>query len=246
MLDFVIVGYGTVGRVTEALLVFKKVATYDIDPKSEADIIGGPIPFAKIAYFICTHEDQVPDVIKSIRKINPEGFIVVRSTILPGFCDLFYESNSPVIHMPAFHKETDAVKDFIDRVPIIVIGARYPEDVAKIVPYIKNNFKPLIITDPNTSALAKLVNNIRLALGVTFWNEIDNLATMFNADTKEIANIVCADKRHQGHGTKFFGKPWRGKCLPKDVNNLLMLANPDSEILLNAVRESNDKCKSHI
>lgn len=246
MLDFVIVGYGTVGGVTEALLAFKKIATYDIDPKSEADIIGGPIPFAKIAYFVCTHEDHVPDVIKSIRETNPEGFIVVRSTVLPGFCDLFYKPNSPVIHMPAFHKETNSVEDFIDRVPVIVIGARHPKDAAKIAPHIKHSFKPLIITDPNTSALAKLVNNARLALSVSFWNEIKNLTTIFDADIREIANIVCADKRHQKHGTKFFGKPWSGKCLPKDIDNLLKLVDPYSGILLKAIKESNKEYISHI
>ena len=241
MLDFVIVGYGTVGKVTEALLTFKKVATYDIDPKSGADIIGGPIPSAKIAYFVCTHEDHVPDVIKNIRKTNSEGFIVVRSTVLPGFCDLFYKPNSPVIHIPAFHKETNAIEDFINRVPIIVIGARYSKDAEKIAPHIKHNFKSIIITDPNTSALAKLVNNMRLALEVSFWNEISSLSNIFNGDIKTIATIVCSDKRHQQHGTKFFERGWKGKCLPKDIDNLLKLINPYDGVLLKAVKESNDK-----
>ena len=244
MLDFVIVGYGTVGKVTECLLGYNKFVTYDINPKSNADIIGGPIPFVKVGYFICTHEDHVPDAIKNIRKTNPEAFIIVRSTILPGFCDLYSEPKSPVIHMPAFHKETNSIDDFLNRVEILVIGTRDEKwaDLIKEYIYLGHNFKSYIVTDPNTSALAKLVNNTRLALGVTFWNEIDNLATIFNADTKEIANVVCADRRHQRHGTKFFGKPWSGKCLPKDVDSLLKLINPDSEILLKAIKESNEKC----
>jgi len=241
MLDFVIVGYGVVGKVTEYLLSFNKVATYDIDSKSGADIIGGPIPYAKIAYFICTHEDDVTDVIKAIRETNPDVIIVVRSTISPGFCDLFSEPNSPVIHMPAFHKETNSIRDFETRVPIIVIGTRNQKDGEKIAKYIKHHFKSVIITDPNTSALAKLVNNMRLALEVSFWNEISNLSNIFNGDIKTIATIVCSDKRHQRHGTKFFEKGWKGKCLPKDIDNLLKLINPYDGVLLKAVKESNKK-----
>lgn len=244
MLDFVIVGYGTVGKVTEHLLKHNKITTYDIDPKSEADVIGGSIPYAKIAYFVCTHEDHTPNAIKTIRENDSGALIVIRSTILPRFCDLFSEPKSPVIHMPAFHKETNSIEDFVNRVPVMVLGARNPEDADKIAPYIKHSFKSLIITDPNTSALAKLVNNVRLALGISFWNEIENLAKISDANIKEIANIVCIDERHQRRGTKFFGEPWGGKCLPKDVDSLLTLIDPHNGILLKAIKESNTKITS--
>ena len=244
-MKLIIIGYGTVGKVTEYILRKHKVITYDINPESKANIIGGSTPKGDM-YFICTHENVVADVIENIRKTDKTATIVIRSTILPNFCHLFREPNSHVMHLPAFHTETNTISDFIHRVPCFVIGECCPIHTELLKTILQYNDKSYIVTDPNTSALAKLVNNVRLALNVSFWNEINILTNKFDANINKVTEIVVSDSRHQKHGTKFFGSPWEGKCLPKDVDNLLDLISPHNGILLKSIRESNEMLKKDL
>jgi len=244
-MKIVIIGYGTVGKVTEAIMPhWLEIITYDINEKSRAMIIGGQIPKGDV-YFICTHENVAGDVVDKIRETDPEAYIVVRSTIAPGFCAVYHQHKpqSYVIHFPAFIKEVDSIRDFFLRVPYFVIGSAYDDSHNKLISLIKHHNKPIILTDPDTSALAKLVNNTKLATEVTFWNEIYDLSKRFNANIETIAKIVNMDPRHQSHGTRFFGEPWAGKCLPKDVNTLVGMAGEYDGELLKALQKSNEILK---
>jgi UDPglucose 6-dehydrogenase len=87
---------------------------------------------------------------------------------------------------------------------------------------------PIYITDPTTSELAKITINSLRATIITFWNQINTLARSLNVDTSELAEIVdtanTIGKYEGGNwGTKveLFGKPYGGKCLPKDIKQLI-------------------------
>lgn len=240
--NVVIVGYGTVGKVTSVIMPhWVNVITYDIDKKSGAEEIGGPIPKGDI-YFVCTHEMYAGDVVDKIRKTDPGAYIVVRSTVLPGFCQVYHQHEpiSHVLHFPAFHKEVDCIRDFFLRVPYLIIGECCFGSSNYLVSLLKHHNKPIIITDTNTSALSKLVNNTKLASEITFWNEINEIAKRFNCDIETIAKVANMDTRHQSHGTRFFGEPWGGKCLPKDVTSLVKLAGDFDGEYLKALQKSNE------
>jgi UDP-glucose 6-dehydrogenase len=81
--------------------------------------------------------------------------------------------------------------------------------------------KPIFRTTPAVSETVKLVANAYLSTLITFWNEINELATRLKVDINEVAKAVTADKRISRYGTMKFGEPFDGKCLPKDMNHLI-------------------------
>ena len=81
----------------------------------------------------------------------------------------------------------------------------------------------IIRTKPNVSETAKLVLNNYLANLITFWNEVDKLCDVLKLDVRDVAEIVKNDERVSEYGTSFFGQPFGGKCLPKDLNQLLAI-----------------------
>jgi UDPglucose 6-dehydrogenase len=75
--------------------------------------------------------------------------------------------------------------------------------------------------DPTTSETAKLIANSYLALMISFWNQMHQLAQKLDISSADLAEIVTADKRISKHETKWFGKSFDGKCLPKDLAHLI-------------------------
>jgi len=67
------------------------------------------------------------------------------------------------------------------------------------------------------------VLNNYLATLITFWNEVDKICNILGLETKDVAEIVKQDGRISEYGTAFFGQPFSGKCLPKDLDQTIML-----------------------
>ena len=104
---------------------------------------------------------------------------------------------------------------------------------------------PVLITEPTISETVKITLNSYLATLIAFWNEIDELTSSMGVSTKEVARIARFDPRVSGYGTEFFGVPFGGKCLPKDIKQLIQscLEGGIDPQLLEAVRDSNAAVK---
>ncbi len=240
-----IMGYGVVGKAQEFLMCHleHEVTVYDpyIFPerklKRDVDVT-----------FICTPEGHVEEALQTLIKNNVEGLYVIKSTVPVGTTKILSEKyNVHICHNPEFIREKHAFDDVInpDR---IVIGQCCDAHGQLLFDLYSPLKKPIFVTTSTVSELTKLVSNAYLSTLITFWNEIAELSQALNVSVSEVANITCADRRISKYGTSFFGKPFGGSCLPKDLNHMIDTfkrygLNP---ILFEAVRRYNDALRRKV
>ena len=244
---FLVVGYGTVGKATALTLrvLGHEVWVYDINPevlKYEVIDVNTGLNLDVNAAFICTHERDVFETVETVKGIER---IAVRSTTPPGTIDKLNQIyGNKVSHIPEFLRERFWFSDAL-RPWRIVIGECCKEHGDFYEEVFKPLGVPIIRVRPIESEVIKLVNNAYLAMLISFWNEIDILCKRLGLDTKRIAETVKMDPRVSSYGAEFFGVPFNGKCLPKDLEILIeefkqLGLNP---MLLEAVKNVNEILK---
>jgi UDPglucose 6-dehydrogenase len=197
--------------------------------------------------FVCTPEGGVPAVIDDLISNEVEGLIVIKSTVPPGTTkSLVDKYNVHICHNPEFLREKTAFEDVIH--PSSIVIGQCCSDHARILKelYLPLNC-PVVITRSDVSETVKVTLNSYLATLISFWNEIDKFAHSFGINTREVAEIVALNPRVSPYGTEFFGSPFGGKCLPKDLEQLINSChkvgmNPK---LLEAIREYNRTINVH-
>lgn len=222
-----IIGMGVVGRAQAKVMqkLGHRVTGCDIRSGSFTDIpiTDKPVKDAELT-FICPPERVVPAVIDNLVSNKIHNPYVIKSTVPPGTTQAAMRKYGVhICHNPEFLREETALEDALNQ-QFVVIGECCPEHGDALAELYKPLGAQIVRTKPNTSEMAKLVLNNYLATLITFWNEIDKVCSVLNLNTKEVAEIVKNDKRVSEYGTAFFGKPFGGKCLPKDLNQTLNLS----------------------
>lgn len=245
-----IIGLGIVGTA-QAYLSQKlghNVVGYDVRSMSNpyCKVNDSYVKDADIT-FICTPETVVEEVINNLARIGYKGVIAIRSTIPIGTMGQLKEKfDIHACHNPEFLKENEYLEDIMNP-NMIVIGQCCTEHGAVLENYYKpmekKNEKKIIVTDTTTSELVKLTMNSYLSVLITFWNEIHELSNKLGVDTKTVAETAKLDPRVSKYGNKFFGEPYAGKCLPKDVRHLIagFRANELNPKIFEACESFNEK-----
>ena len=190
---------------------------------------------------------QVRSAIEWIKKVQPEGGVVVmKSTVPPGtglrlqetlrdHVGLGYVSN------PEFLREGQAVADWFspDR---IIIGGDDQDAIQKVVSLYDNITAPIMITDLTSAEMIKYASNAFLATKISFINEIAALCDRVGGVVDEVASGMGLDTRI-GNSFLQAGVGYGGSCFPKDVKALdhVSLANGHSFELLRAVMAVNNR-----
>jgi UDPglucose 6-dehydrogenase len=149
-----------------------------------------------------------------------------------------------ICHNPEFLREKYAFEDVLnpDRVVIGQCCTEHGELLANLYAPLG---KPIYMTVPKISELAKLVSNAYLSTLITFWNEVFLLTEKLKVDVREVAELVCSDHRMSRYGTSKFGEPFKGKCLPKDLMHLINVFKKHglNPLLFESVKKINDDLK---
>jgi len=171
--------------------------------------------------FICTPESAVEDVISNLKNIGYEGIIAVRSTMpIDETRKLSDRFNIHISHNPEFLKEETYLDDIMN--PNMILLGECCKKHGDLLEYFYQPLNRFIVrVDPTKSELIKLATNAYLSTLITFWNEINELCEKLNIDTKDISGIISYDSRISNYGNNFFGVPYGGKCLPKDITHLI-------------------------
>ncbi len=239
-----IVGVGVVGGAQaylasklghEVLGVDRKRTTYEyarMTTEPERDVA---------LTFICTQESAVPGIIADLvaRKVN--GLYVIKSTVPSGTTrSLMEKYGIHICHNPEFLRENIALED-ITHPNAIVIGQCCPTHSQILKKFYAPLGCPIVISEPTVTETVKLTLNSYLATLISYWNEIDKVAKALGISTKEVADIVKLNPRVSSYGTEFFGSPFGGKCLPKDLDQLIAVSHEvgADSFLLEAVRDFN-------
>lgn len=218
-----IIGYGVVGKAQGECLkhLGHQITVYDpiLYPNK-------PIETNVDMTFICAPEKHVENIIAEMVKLKVKGLIIIKSTVPAGTTQkLMKQHNIHLCHNPEFLRENKAIQDTINP-SRIVIGYCCQKHAQQLTQLYQPLNKPIYKVDPTTSETAKLVANCIRAVNISFWNELSELCTMTGANIKDVSDIsdpakVIGEYEGGKWGTKFFGKPYDGKCLPKDMKQLI-------------------------
>ena len=231
-----VIGLGVVGTAQAYLMsrLGHEVLGHDIDPgayEKAREVISNLIQADELerdvdVTFICTPESEVERAVQQLIENKVKGIYVIRSTVPVGTTvRLMRKYNVPLSHNPEFLREKYALYDVMNP-SRIVIGECCKEHGDLIEQLYRPLNRPIYRTDPTTSEIIKLTSNALRALMISFWNSIYLLSQRTGADIKLVAEAsdpakVIGEWEGGRWGTKFFGKPYGGKCLPKDTRHLI-------------------------
>ncbi len=201
---------------------------------------------------------SVEAVVELVKKINPDSYIVIKSTIPVGYTKSLTKKY-PDLHFlfsPEFLREGKALYDDLYPSRIIVsCDLENEEDVKKAKMFAKllkdGSLKPDVtcsIFNYTEAEAVKLFANTYLAMRVAYFNELDGYAEIHGLNAQHIIDGMCSDPRIGN----FYNNPsfgYGGYCLPKDSKQLLAnftAAPPSPHHLVEAIVEANRERKDYV
>lgn len=259
-----VIGNGFVGKTLNVLQnEHVNIMCYDINPElckpkglTLLDIMKCEIIFVSVPTPMnpdgSVYLNIVRSIVEQLNNLNYGGFIVIRSTVLPGTCD-----DLNVYFMPEFLTEKNYLQDFINNKDWI-FGLKndakqdeiFKDKITTLFSLAHKNNK---ITNNNIhflmnkeAEMIKLFKNSFLATKISFCNEMYQFCQMHNITYENVRNLACNDERilhsHSyvpGHDGK---KGYGGTCFPKDVASLIFEMEKINLTphVLNSVKYRND------
>ncbi len=192
------------------------------------------------------------------KRLKPGQILVLKSTVPVGTAQKMRElmekngckgKDIHLVNNPEFLREGSAVFDFFNPHRIVIGGEseRAIEVVAHIYRMGMTRPVPMVRTNSETAEMIKYASNAFLATKIGFANELAKLCDSVGVNVIEVARAMGMDTRI---GQEFLnpGPGWGGSCLPKDLMELMGLADSKGVSLLiaRAVRESNKLQHEHV
>jgi|GEM_PF-4572242 len=245
-----IVGLGSVGSAVEHALSFYYPCTgYDINGTgSWSEILKTKVTFITVSTpeGIDSRLDcsAVDNVLSRLNKSRYSGICVIKSTVGVGYTDSAVKRfpRLRIVYMPEFLREKSNFTWFVNPDRMVVSGDDQDIDaVLELFTWVDglNDTVPVLRMSHIEAEIGKLAHNARIALLVSFTNEIEQISQEHGANPNQVMSVIHADRRvkSQEHLRPGLG-PYGGKCVPKDTRELINASH--NTILLKAAESVND------
>lgn len=242
-----VTGYGVVGKATADVLrrLGHTVVVHDTNPaRVEAAMAEGYGPRHEaegvMVDFVCVPETFIEEALA----VLPESPVaVIRSTVPPGTTDRLSEAyGRQFAFMPEFLREATAQWDALN--PEFILIGCYDREKGAILSEI---FAPLMVqviqVTPPVAEMVKLTMNSYLHTLISFWNEIHLICEQIGVPSHLVGKLASQDPRVPSYGATMHGLPAGGRCLPKDIEQLIQFASrmDYSADLLKSAQQVNHK-----
>ena len=218
-----IYGHGWVGRSVgrlfkESIIVDPIYSHYESSKAKEADVafVCVPTPLKNGSLDLTLVDDVVRDA--------PEPLLIVRSTVIPGFCDAVEsEYQKRIVYQPEYLGETVAHPLFDEKqTPFMILGG-HPEDRRKAIELYQRVYNANIRIRQVTNyeaEIIKLTENRAISFKVAQCQELYDVCERAGVDYNTIREAVYGDDPRFNLFWTFVYPEARGfnsKCIPKDV-----------------------------
>lgn len=238
-----IVGYGTVGQVTHALL--PRCTVTISDPLRQFGIKHAEDFADTSVIFVCLPTELngvidtsvIKNFLRSLQKAQYSGIVCVRTTCT---IHMLKSYDLKIVYFPCFIQENSSINEQIEMHKINIIGG-FEAHCQRIVS-IFDEYSPykttFIKTSLDNACAVKLARNLYGAYKVLFWNFVQN--TLGNA---RAIHDLMKELPEQGdmHIVGLDGElGYGGKCFP---NNVELMRMHYKNTLINFLKDYNNELK---